>query len=83
MRRPASLIVRMHRLAGSRRVRAEPTVDGMAKMSRVCGAEVYPLCDRDAGWECIRVDHVDARVPHVDLDGTQWPVGELGPVFLG
>lgn len=48
----------------------------------VCGAEVYPLCDRDAGWECVLPAH-GADVDHADLDGTRWPVEALGPLFLG
>lgn len=49
----------------------------------VCGAELYPLCDRDAGWECVIVGHTDPTQDHRDLDGTTWPVGQLGPLFPG
>lgn len=48
----------------------------------VCGAEVYPLCDVDAGWQCARLSH-GPEIDHRDIDGTTWPVGELGPLFEG
>lgn len=47
----------------------------------LCGAELYPLGNRDAGWECIRPGRCTGGT-HRDLDGTEWPVGQLTPLFV-